>query len=73
MGTNGMKLLVTAGQQFVYICLMAHIPDNFIIRCIKYHMQCQCQLYHTQIRRQMSTVLRYNLNQFLTDFLRQLF
>ena len=43
-----------AGEDFVAIRLVAYIPDQAIIRCVEYVMQCNRELDCAQIRREMS-------------------
>ena len=53
------------------ICLMADIPNNFILGRIKNPVKSNCKLDHTEIRRQMTAVLRNRIYENLSDFLRQ--
>ena len=41
---------------------MPDIPDDLVIRNIEHAVYCKRQLYHSKIRRQMTAVLRYGLN-----------
>ena len=50
---------------------MADIPNNFILGRIKNPVKSNCKLDNTEIRRQMTAVLRNRIYENLSDFLRQ--
>ena len=58
MLSDGGKCLFSAGKNFMCIGLMAHIPDNFILRIRKDSVERYCQLYNSQIGRQVTAILR---------------
>ena len=45
---QGMELLLAAGNEFVSVCLMADVPDQFISRRIEYMVQGQGQFNYSQ-------------------------
>ena len=71
-----MKSFPPSGQDFMSVSLMTYVPDNPIIRRIKYVVQGDSQFYGSQAGSQMSRVLRQNIDDILTQFrthFRQLF
>ena len=54
------------------ICLVAHIPNDFISRTIEHTVQGQRQFYNSQIRCQMTAVFRNRMDKkpayFFSDF-----
>ena len=60
-----------AGQQFVDIGLMAHIPDDLVPRHGKHLMQGDGQFHHSQVGGQMPSVPAGHFQDLLPDFLAQ--
>ena len=52
--TQGVKPVPPTGQQFMGIGLMAHIPDDFVIRRIKDIMQGDGKFHHSETGRKMA-------------------
>ncbi len=50
------KAILSAGEYFVSVTLMSHIPDDLVPVKIKCQMQRHGQLHHAEIGCQMSTV-----------------
>jgi hypothetical protein len=48
------KKVPAAGQYFVPVSLMSHIPDKLVLGRIKYVMKCNCKFYHTQTGSEMT-------------------
>src|SRR5258708_18835010 len=60
------------GKELVNIPLVAHVEDQLVFRRIENPVQRDRQLYHTQIRTEMSTGLRKNRNQLIAYLLSEL-
>lgn len=56
--SQGMKLFLSAGEQFMGIGLMANVPHQFILRGVKNVVQGQGQFHHTKARCQVATGFR---------------
>ena len=65
-------LLAAAGQNFMRICLMTHIPYQTVIRGIKDVMQGDGQLNNAQTRAEMSAGLANAVDQIFTQLSAQL-
>ena len=50
---NGFKLFATAGEDLVRIGLVAHVPDQAVMRRIKTAMQRQRQFHRAQVGGEM--------------------
>ena len=69
---NGVKTAFPAGEQFVYVALVAHVPDELVLRCGEDAMESDGQLDHAKVGAQMPSVFGENGDEFLADFLGQL-
>jgi hypothetical protein len=72
MLSDGVKSFSPAGDQFMGISLVTHVPNNYVPGSIKNVMQCQGQFNDSQIRRQMAAIPSYSTDDFLTNLLSQL-
>jgi hypothetical protein len=50
---------------------MSHIPDDLVLRGIKYVMERNSQFHNTQAGRQMSASFGHGLNNLLANFISQ--
>src|ERR1700746_2979966 len=66
--TIGVKILSSPGKDLVPVRLVAHIPNQLIIRCIENIMQCNCQLNNTQAGTKVAAFLGNNIDDELTEF-----
>ena len=64
---QGLECVIPPCNQLVNITLMPDVKNNLVLRHVIDTVQRQCQFYHTQIRRQMSSPLRNRLDQLLPD------
>ena len=55
-----------AGNKFMSIGLVPHIPDDFIFWSIEDVVKCQCQLNNTKARRKMTAIFGNRGNDTLT-------
>ena len=60
--TQGGKLLPAAGDDFMGIALMAHVPHHRIFRRVKNPVDGKGQLHRPQVGRQMPSGLRYGFH-----------
>ena len=67
MGPKGLKLVPPAGDQFMGIRLMSHVPNDLISRGIKDIVKGQGQFHHPEAWGQVPTVLGHCLNDGLTN------
>ena len=65
------KLPGSAGQDLVDIRLVPYVPENPVLRRIKYFVQGQRQFHHTHIGRQVSAGLRDLIDQEFPDMIRK--
>ncbi len=65
MLAQGMKPITSTGEQLVGIGLMADIPDDFIIRCIKDIMQGNGEFHHPETGRKMAPGFGNGMNDFV--------
>ena len=65
---QGAHALVAAGQNFVRISLMAHIPDQSVFRGVVDIVQGDGELDGAQVRAEVTACLRNRLNQTLAQF-----
>ena len=63
--------IFSACQHLVRIALMRYVINNFILRGIKYIMQCNRCLYHTKVRAKMTTMLACSNQKCMAHFFRQ--
>ena len=63
-----MKKLPAAGQDLMSVCLMTHIPDNFIIRSTEDIMKGDSKFHNTQTGSKMSGIAGNNVNDKLPQF-----
>ena len=61
-------LVTPTGEHLVYICLMAGVPQDDVMRRAKHPMQCNAQLDGTQVGAEVSTVSGDGFNQPFTNF-----
>src|SRR6516162_4814288 len=59
---NRIEPVPAAGEKLMNIPLMAYVEDQLVFWGIENPVQRNCELYHTQIRTEMSTGLRENRN-----------
>ena len=71
--TKLLKLSAPSCKDLMGVALMAHIEYDLILRGLQHAVQCHCKLYHTKVRRQMSTGFRDVFQQKAADFLTKLF
>ena len=62
MLTQGGEVLSAAGQQFMDIRLMPHIPQKLIFRAVKFFMQCNGKLDNAEIRTNVPSGFRKRFN-----------
>ena len=73
---DGGHLLAPAGENFVRVALMTHIPDESVARCVKDMVHGDGQFNHAQARTQVSSGAGNTVDRFsaqLVGKLRQLF
>ena len=56
------EVLSAAGQQFMNIRLMPHIPQELIFRAVKFFMQCNGKLDNAEIRTNVPSGFRKRFN-----------
>jgi hypothetical protein len=66
-----MEFISSVGQKFVGVCLMAHIPNDFILRGIKHIMERKGKFHDTQAGGQVPSGFGNSLYDFFPDFLGQ--
>ena len=67
--SQGGEFFLPAGQYFMCIGLMTHIPDQLIFRKIQHIVERQCKLYHPQVGCKMPPCLTHRFNQKSPDFI----
>jgi hypothetical protein len=70
---QGAENLPPAGQYFVSVGLMSHVPNDAIVGRIEDVMQCDRQLRASQARSEMPRIFGQNLDHVLAQFLTYLF
>ena len=50
---DGAEAVLAIRENFVYVSLMAHVPDKFVLRRVENAMQRDGQLHHSEIRAEM--------------------
>src|SRR5258708_4423102 len=68
----GMKICSSACQNFMPICLVAHIPYQLIIGSIKNVVNSNGQFNNSQARSKMSALFRHHINNELAQLLAKL-
>src|SRR5215471_12560952 len=68
----GMKPVSSAGENFMPISLMTHIPYQLIVGRVKDIVNSYRKFHHPQACTKMSTVNRYGINNVLAQLLAQL-
>ena len=63
--------ILSACQHLVWIALMRYVINNFILRGIKYIMQRNRCLYHTEVRAKMTAMLACSNQKCMAHFFRQ--
>ena len=66
------KALPAAGQQFMGIALMTDIKHDLVFRRFQYAVQCNGQLYRTEVGGEMSTCFGNMIQQKCPDLFTQL-
>src|SRR5437660_3426095 len=66
------KTVEPAGKYFVPIALVTHIHHEAVARRVEHAMQRNRQLNYPEIRPEMTASLRKDFDQFIADFLREL-
>lgn len=69
---DGIKASSSSREKLMDISLVADIKNQFIFRRIENVVQCNRQLYHAKVWPKMTTCLRKNRDEFLSDLLRKL-
>ena len=69
---QGWKVFITAGKKLVGIALVAYVPDNCVLRTVKYTMKSNCELNNSKITCKMSAVFSNYIDNSVTDFLSEL-
>ena len=69
---DGVESAFAAGEQLVDVALVAHVPDELVVRRREHAMQGDGQLDYAQIGSEMAAVFRKDSDQFVADFLGQL-
>ena len=69
---QGTDAVATSGQDLVRVGLMAHVPDQDVLRRFIDMMQRDRQFDHTQTRAQMPTGLRHCIDGFRPQLIGQL-
>ncbi len=72
MRSDRVKPVPSPCYQFVSIRLMADIPNDQILRGIKYVVQGQGQFHRSQVRGQMAAVTGNSTDNFISDLFSQL-
>ena len=65
------KRFFAAGQNFVDINLMAHVPDELVLGRVENLVQRDGQFHDAEIRAEMAAALGEALDQFGADFARE--
>ena len=71
--TKLIELPAPSCKDLMGVALMAHIEHDLILRSLQHTVQCHRKLYHTKVRRQMSTGFRDVFQQKAANFLTKLF
>ena len=69
--TQRIKILTSARQQLMRICLMSDIPYQLIFRKVEEQVQSHRKLHDTEVRSQVSACLAYLLDQECADLFGQ--
>ena len=67
---DGMQELAAAGEHFVRICLMTHVPHEPVVRRVENVMQRHGELDRAEARREVAAAGRDALNEELPQLLR---
>ena len=70
---DGANAVTTAGEDFMRIGLMAHIPNYFVLRCIEDMVKRHRKFYHAKPSTQMTASRRDGVDRLATQVIRQLF
>jgi hypothetical protein len=62
-----MEGIPPSGDQLVHVGLVAHIPDDLVLRRNKYAVKGDGELYDPEIRREMAPVSRNHLDDLSPD------
>ena len=68
-GADGAEPVLASGQQLVHVGLVAHVPDELVLRRLEHAVHGHGQLHHAEIRTEMAAVLGESLNEFHAQFL----
>ncbi len=66
---DGMHPVFSAGQNFMRVGLMTHIPDKFIVRCIENIMKRYRQFNGAEAGSEMPSAFRYAIDQVFPHFI----
>ena len=69
---DGAEAVAPPGDELMWICLVADVPDELVVGGIEGDVQRQRQLDGTQVRRQVSAAQRDRLDDLVADLLREL-
>src|SRR5206468_12151452 len=69
---HGVEAVETASKHFVHVALVTHIHHEAVARRVEHAMQRNRQLNYPEIRPEMTASLRKDFDQFIADFLREL-
>ena len=69
--TQRIKAPGPAGEDLVYVRLMSHIPDYLILRRVKYLVQSDGQLHHSQVGSQVPAGSGHVFDEKISDRIRQ--
>src|SRR5208282_4450681 len=71
-GANGVKEVAPAGEQFVYVSLVADVENEMVLGSVEDVMHGEREFHDAEIRAEVAAVFRENGNEFLADFRREL-
>ena|SRR6516162_4343503 len=69
---NRIEPITPPGKEFVNITLVTYVEDQLVFGRIENPVQCNGQLYHAQVRTEVSTGLRKNRDQLIAYLLSEL-
>src|SRR3984957_9127124 len=70
--TQGADAIAAAGQDLVRIGLVADVPHQPIVRCVKYVVERHRELDHAQTGAKMATCDRHGIDRLLSQFISNL-
>ncbi len=66
---DGGDAVAAAGKDLVRVALMAHVPDQAIVRRVEHVVQCHGELHHAKARAEMAAGAGHRLDQITAQFI----